>query len=105
MESIEESLSVDAAYESVQEEKEKETLVTEIVSQDDYKNECELLLDYLRNYEMNAAMEQIEKLESIATPEMNLSVKNEMFEKITMAIDEFDYGTAEELLEEWMKGV
>jgi HPt (histidine-containing phosphotransfer) domain-containing protein len=89
----------------LKDENEKEPVVTELISQDDYKNECELLLDYLRNYEMNAAMEQIEKLEGVATAEMNLSEKNEIFEKITIAIDEFDYGTAEELLEEWVKGV
>jgi len=86
-------------------ENKMESLEKELISQEDYRKECELLLDYLRNYEMNAAIEQTEKLESMEIAEMDLSARNERFEKIKTAIDEFDYGTAEELLEEWMKGV
>ncbi|MBQ7954504.1 MAG: response regulator [Lachnospiraceae bacterium] len=84
---------------------EKEVLEAEEVSKEDYAKECELLLEYLRNYEMNASVEQTDKLEGLTTAGMNAEEKTEVIKGIKEAIDEFDYTKAEELLEEWMKGV
>ena len=83
---------------------EKEILEEEITTED-YLKECEILLDYLQNYEMNASLEQVNKLETKTTRNIKAEKKTELLKEIRNAIDEFDYGKAEELLKEWMKEV
>lgn len=76
-----------------------------IASKEEYKKECELLIEYLSNYEMNASIEQLSKLKTLQIADMDVDKRNKLFNEIAVAIDDFDYAKAEELLTEWMKGV
>ncbi len=71
----------------------------EDVPQEEYEKEWELLLEYVRNYEMNASVEQIRRLKDIRIKGKTQEDEEKLLEKLQELIDEFDYGGAEELLE------
>lgn len=59
-----------------------------------YLEECQILLEQIRGYEMSEAMEQIDKL---------LSVKPEkILEQVRNAVHDFDYDNAERCLQTWL---
>lgn len=79
--------------------------ITQEVESELYQKECEILLDYLENYEMNPAVEQINKIATIKTSKIDTEKQAKLLEDMKQAIDDFDFATAEELLSEWIKEV
>ena len=77
----------------------------EELTREEYLKECEMLMEYIRNYEMSACEEQIRRLQSISPEGLDPKKNREICEQLKSAIDEFDYAKAEELLQDWMNGV
>lgn len=73
------------------------------VSSELYQKECEILLDYLKNYEMNPAVEQINKIATIKTSKIDTEKQAKLLEDMKQAVDDFDFATAEKLLTQWIK--
>lgn len=97
-------LNTIAKNHKLDEEKTQTESVTE-VSSESYRKECEILLEYLKNYEMNPAMEQLNKIATIKTSKIDMEKQTKLLDDMKNAIDDFDFGNAEEMLLEWTKEV
>jgi len=75
----------------------------QILSKEEYLEECRNLLQYIKDYEMGEAMEQIEKLLQLGVSQEEREQEIAYLEKIRAEVDEFEYDLAEELLTEWLK--
>ncbi len=63
--------------------------------QEEYFEECQILLEHIRGYEMSEALVLIDKL---------LSMKHEqILEQVRSAVHDFDYDNAESCLQTWME--
>lgn len=80
----------------------KEAGETEIVSKEEYRKQCENLLEKIKAYEMNEAMEQIKKLQKMSTSPEISEKQRKMLDRIGKAVDDFDYELAEADLQEWI---
>lgn len=75
----------------------------ESISLEKYLAECELLLEQIRAFEMNEALEQIERMEKTAVDAGDPKEQRELLGQLRAAVDGFDYDSAEECLLKWMK--
>lgn len=91
------------AYLRVEEEPEKTEEPVQLLSKMEYLEECQLLLQYIKDYEMGEAMEQIEKLLQSSVSQEEREQETAYLEKIKAVVDEFEYDVAEELLTEWLE--
>ena len=87
----------------INDSKGKEEEQIQILSKEEYLEECRNLLQYIKDYEMGEAMEQIEKLLQLGVSQEEREQEIAYLEKIRAAVDEFEYDLAEELLTEWLK--
>ena len=90
-------------YLGIEESQEKTEEPTQLLSKKEYLEECRLLLQYIKDYEMGEAMEQIEKLLQCSVSQEKREQEIAYLEKIKAAVDEFEYDLAEELLTEWLE--
>lgn len=75
--------------------------VLQQVSGEEYIQACEELLEYIRAYAMQEAVEQLERLKGMEFPgDAHCAVA--MLDKVLEAVDGFDYDEAEELLVQWI---
>ena len=72
-----------------------------VMTKEDYVRECEILLEHIRAYAMQEAMEQIEKLQKVICSEAEQETET-MLSKVSMAVEGFSYDEAEEILSEWL---
>lgn len=91
------------SYIGIEESQEKTEEPTQLLSGEEYMEECRLLLQYIKDYEMGEAMEQIEKLLQSSASQEKREQEITYLEKIKAAVDEFEYDFAEELLTEWLE--
>lgn len=82
-----------------QEEDERES-----ISKEELIEECQLLLEHIRDFEMNEALVLIEKLEKKNIDYADTEGVWEVLERVKMAVDGFDYDGAENCLNEWLVG-
>ena len=85
------------------EEEPIEEVEKESVSKADYLEECKLLLEHVRGFEMNEALVQIEKMEKVEIAGEDKEYTG-ILENIKAAVDGFDYDGAEGYLVDWIKG-
>ena len=90
-------------YLGIKESEEKTEETVQLLSKEEYEKECRLLLQYVKDYEMGAAMEQIEKLLSNSVSMAGREQEVAYLEKIRATVDEFEYDLAEQLLTEWLE--
>lgn len=90
--------------EAEEEQEGKEEAVKESISKEDYIEECRLLLEQVRAFEMNDALVQIDRLEEAEMEGGNPKEQRELLERIRSAVDDFDYDSAEHCLLEWING-
>lgn len=85
----------------VQEQMTAQTESRAAIEKDDYMQECEVLLEYIRAYAMQEAMEQIEKLQKVICSGVSEEA-DDMLNKVSAAVEGFSYDEAEEILLEWL---
>lgn len=73
----------------------------QLVSKEEYLLACEELLEYIRAYSMQEAMEQLERLRGMEFSKDRQSAM-EMLDEVLSAVDGFAYDEAEELVEQWI---
>lgn len=91
------------AFLGIEESKEETDEALQILSKSEYIEECRKLLQYIEDYEMGEAMEQIEKLFKCNVSGEEREQELSYLEKIRAAVDEFEYDLAEELVSEWLE--
>lgn len=91
------------AFLGIEESKEETDEALQILSKSEYIEECRKLLQYIEDYEMGEAMEQIGKLFKCNVSGEEREQELSYLEKIRAAVDEFEYDLAEELVSEWLE--
>lgn len=91
------------AFLGIEESKEETDEALQILSKSEYIEECRKLLQYIEDYEMGEAMEQIGKLFKCNVSGEEREQELSYLEKIRAAVDEFEYDLAEELVFEWLE--
>ena len=91
------------AFLGIEESKEETDEALQLLSKSEYIEECRKLLQYIEDYEMGEAMEQIEKLFKCNVSGEEREQELSYLEKIRAAVDEFEYDLAEELVSEWLE--
>lgn len=81
--------------------KEEEAKPMEKISQSDYVRECRALHNEIENYELQDALDRIDKLKHYYYEEESNEWR-EVLAKIQMLVDELEYERANEILDEWI---
>lgn len=90
-------------YLNIENNQDKQQEPESVLSKEEYEKECRILLQYIKDYEMGEAMEQIEMLLKRSVSAETREQEVAYLEKIKAAVDEFEYDAAEELLTEWLE--
>ena len=102
LESYQQILQEVENYLGIEESQEKTEEPVQLLSKEEYTKECRQLLQYIRDYEMGEAMEQIEKMFRNSVSQEEREQEITYLKKIRAAVDEFEYDLAEELVTEWL---
>lgn len=75
----------------------------EHITASDFRKACEELLEHIRAYEMNEALEMIERMKELEIEGMEKGAAGTVLEQVQKAVDDFDYDSADAYLTKWLE--